>query len=304
MNISSRTVSKNCIVSVRRFASVQKSKNKSHDLQKGQPGGVAGLLEQSKLPSGISIVAIENNSPISRVGVMVRAGARFENESNFGATHALRIAAGLSTKTSTTFGITRNTDYLGASLTCSSTREDLFYVVEAKRDNIGLPVAFLSDTVTRHAFKPWELMDNTYRMKIDVKRMKQDPEVRLIELLHKAAFASGLSNSIYSPDFMIGEHDHDMLHNYVDQHFKTNRMAVVGLGVDLKLLTEVVQKSFDQNAGTPPEIVKPKFVAGNLRKQTAGNVAYVAVAAEGASWVPFFTCLSIWPDRIYWNIQG
>ena len=279
MNVSTRKITLRGLGSVRRFAS--QSAAKTHDLHKGQVGKVR--LEQTKLPNGVPIIAVENNSPISRVGVVVRAGARFEAPGQLGVTHVLRNSAGLSTKMSTTFGITRNIDYAGGSLTATGTREDLIYVVDALRDDIAMPVAFLGDTVTRPLFKPWELMDSEYRLKIDLKRMKAAPDVRLIELLHKAAFSSGLSNSLFSPDFMIGKHDHDLVNTYVSQHFTTSNMAIVGVGVDLKHLVSHVERTFEFNQLSAPATVKPKFVAGNIRKETGSNVAYVAVVAEGAS---------------------
>jgi ubiquinol-cytochrome c reductase core subunit 2 len=251
---------------------------KTHDLHQGKP-----QVKQTKLPNGLTVVALENYSPISRVGVFVRAGARLEAPGQLGATHALRIAAGLSTQNSTTFGITRNIEYIGGSLTATSNREDLHYIVETGRDHISAPVAYLGDTVTRPAFKPWELSDNSFRMKIDRKRMKKQPEVRLMELLHAAAFKSGLSNSLYSPKHMIGKHDHNLLMDFWSQHFITNRIAVVGLGVELPYLVEAIEKTFSFNVGPLSEIVKPKFTAGNLKKETGGNVTYVSVVAEGSS---------------------
>jgi len=270
-NIGSKGVS-----NLRGFAT--KSAPKSHDLHQGKP-----QVKSTKLPNGLTILALENYSPISRIGVVVRAGARFETPGQLGATHALRVAAGLSTQRSTTFGITRNIDYQGGSLTCSTTRDDLIYVAEANRDQISAPVAYLADTVTRHAFKPWELSDNTFRIKIDRKRMKEQPEVRLMELLHASAFKSGLSNSLYSPKHMVGKHDHNLLMDYVNKNFVSSRIAVVGLGVELPYLVEGVEKTFAFNSAPLPEIVKPKFTAGNLRKEGGGNVAYVAVVTEGVS---------------------
>lgn len=251
---------------------------KTHDLHAGK-----AQVKQTKLPNGLTIIALENHSPISRVGVFVRAGSRLETPGQLGVTHALRIAAGLSTQRSTNFGITRNIEYYGGSLTASSTREDLSYIVETGRDQISAPIAYLADTVTRPAFKPWELSDNTFRMKIDRKRMKNLPEVRLLELTHAAAFKSGLSNSLFSPKHMVGKHDHNLLMEYFNQHFITNRMAVVGLGVELPYLVEEVEKTFAFNVGPVSDIVKPKFTAGNLRKEGGGNVTYVSVVAEGAS---------------------
>lgn len=279
MNVSTRKVSLRGLGSVRCFAS--QSATKSHDLHKGQVGKVR--LEHTKLPNGLPIIALENDSPISRVAVVVRAGARFEGVGQLGVTHALRNAAGLSTKMSTTFGITRNMDYAACSLTAAGTRDDLIYAVDALRDSIADPVAFLADTVTRPLFKPWELDDNSFRLSIDLKRMKSAPDVRLIELLHKAAFSSGLSNSLFSPDFMIGKHDHNMVNTFVSEHFVTSRMAVVGLGVDLQHLVNQVEKTFEFNNVAGPQLVKPKFIAGNLRKETGSSVTYAAVVAEGAS---------------------
>ena len=276
MNVHSRRFCLQGLGNVRRHAT--KTSPKSSDLQ-----GQTGRVEQTKLANGLTIVAIENHSPISRVGVVVRAGARFEGPTQLGLTHALRNSAGLSTKKSTTFGITRNIDYIAGSLTATSTRDDLIYAVDAVRDEIAAPVAYLADTVTRPLFKPWELSDSCFRMEIDRKRMKADPEVRLIELLHKASFSAGLSNSLFSPSFMLGKHDHAMLSAYVDQHFVTKNMAVVGVGVELASLVNFVEKTFDFRTTAAPAAAKPKFVAGNLRKTTDGDTAYVAVAAEGAS---------------------
>lgn len=275
MNVSTRSMGLRGLGGVRRFAIQSAPKGQ---VQKSQSKAV----ESSKLPNGLTIIAVENNSPISRIGVLVRAGPRFEPMDQLGVTHALRSAAGLSTKKSTTFGITRNIDHLAGSLTASATREDLIYTVDATRDQISMPLSFLADTVSRPLFKPWELMDDSFRMNIDRQRMKSAADVRLMELLHRAAFSSGLSNSLYSPGFMIGKHDHNMLHTYVNSHFAAKRMAVVGIGVELPQLMRQVEKLFEFNALSAPDIVKPKFVAGNLRKNTDTNIAYVAVAAEGA----------------------
>lgn len=49
----------------------------------------------TKLPSGLVIASLENYSPASRIGVLVRAGSRYEAIDNLGVTHMLRLAASL-----------------------------------------------------------------------------------------------------------------------------------------------------------------------------------------------------------------
>lgn len=44
---------------------------------------------------GLVVASLENNSPLSRVGVFVKAGSRYETVENQGVSHVLRLAANL-----------------------------------------------------------------------------------------------------------------------------------------------------------------------------------------------------------------
>src|SRR6185437_6545679 len=74
-------------------------------------------LKTTTLPNGLVVTSLANQSPIARIGVIVRAGARYEPLDQLGLTHTLRSMAGFSTQDSTVFGITRNIEYVGGSLT-------------------------------------------------------------------------------------------------------------------------------------------------------------------------------------------
>jgi len=65
-----------------------------------------------------------------------RAGSRFETDATQGTVHALRIAAGLGTKGMTQFNITRNVDYQGGNIYCSTGREHVAYTIECTRDKL------------------------------------------------------------------------------------------------------------------------------------------------------------------------
>lgn len=52
-------------------------------------------IQVTKLPNGLVIASLENYSPASRIGVLVRAGSRYEAIDNLGVTHMLRLAASL-----------------------------------------------------------------------------------------------------------------------------------------------------------------------------------------------------------------
>jgi hypothetical protein len=68
--------------------------------------------------------------------ISLRAGSRYEQHDSLGTAHVLRIAAGLTTKGSTQFGIMRNLQQIGASLSCQTDRETIAYTLQSTTDNL------------------------------------------------------------------------------------------------------------------------------------------------------------------------
>jgi len=244
----------------------------------------AQKLKSTTLPNGLVIATQENYSPIARLGIFVRAGSRYEPPEALGITHCLRNAAGLATQNSTAFGITRNLEEVGAHLSATSSRDHLSYILEVNRDDFADKLSYLADVVTRPAFKPWELVDTLSRTKTDVALVKENPQLQLIEKLHKAAFRGGLANSLFMPKYMIGKHRHADLVQFVKNNFVTNRIAVVGLGVDHDQIIEAIEKKFNfaSGAGDVTKHAESKFIGGELRKNNSSDITYAAVVAEGA----------------------
>jgi len=206
----------------------------------------------------------------------VRAGSRNETYENAGVAHMLRISAGLATKNNSAFGLTRNLQQAGSGLVCTQGREHTLYSVQATRNNTDVVIDYLTDAVSNQAFKPWELKDSLPRMKVELAMMS--PATRAMELLHLAAFRTGLGNALYSGSHKVGSHGPADLQQFVTKHFTTNRSALVGVGIDHAVLTKLAELlSLEEGAG--PSNVATKFFAGEERMETGGNLAYVALAA-------------------------
>lgn len=189
----------------------------------------------------------------------------------------LRIAAGLGTSGASQFGLTRSIEQGGANLTCTSGREYISYTIEASRDKIGNVERYLQDLAVNQVFKPWEVNDNVPRMRLE--RVIRPPEVRIMELIHKAAFRKGLGYSLYSPKWMIGNHSSEMLENFVSSNF--GQACVVGVGLSHKKVEEFASR-LDSKGGNG-QTEAGKFHAGDeLRKETNDDLAYVALAIEGS----------------------
>ena len=168
---------------------------------------------------------------------LFQTGSRNETYDNAGVSHALRIAAGLGTKNNSAFAITRNLQQSGASMVCTQGREHTLYTVQATRDQTDVAIEYLADVVSNQAFKPWELSRTVPRMKLEI--ASSSPATQAVELLHQAAFRSGLGNSLYSSPARVGSHGTAQLSQFVSKHFTSNRAALLGVGISHNTLTKV-----------------------------------------------------------------
>jgi len=159
----------------------------------------------------------------------------------------------------------------------------LIYLLENIRDYTEKNLHLLSHTIMEPAFKPWELSDFLGRQKVDRAMLNETPQLKLIETLHRTAYRGGLGNGLFTPEYMLGKHDRDMLLKYVDSYFTSNRAAIVGLGVDHDRLLEQVDKKFPMPTGDRGGKGESKYVGGESRIDTNSDMVYVCVAAEGAS---------------------
>ncbi|NP_001165809.1 cytochrome b-c1 complex subunit 2, mitochondrial [Nasonia vitripennis] len=231
------------------------------------------------LGNKVTIAAIDNNSPVTQVSIIFKAGSRNETYDTQGISHMLRICTGLTTSHSTAFGITRNIQQLGGDLTTSSDREHVSYTLKITRNNLGPALKFLEDIATAQVFKPWEISDEIPRLRYEVSTIPDN--VRLIELLYKAAYRDGLGYSLYCPKRQIGKISSETLRHFVSSNFSGPKCVVAATGIPLSEL-EMFAASLNvssQDSAVPAS----KYHGGELRKERNSQLASVAVAVEGAA---------------------
>jgi len=236
-------------------------------------------LKTTSLENGVLVASVENQSPLSRVAIAVRAGSRYESAENRGVTHLLRSVAGLSNAETTAFGLTRRLQQVGSSLTCSADREVLIYSADATRNHMEEVMALLAGAATKQVFKPWEVADNMPRVELDLKLTS--PEAALLEDLHLAAFRqSDLARSLLASPQALAALGPDQLASHLATTVLAGRVAVVGTGVMHEELVEYAQSlQLPTGEGAAPAA---RYGGGELRTELGGPVALVAVAAEGA----------------------
>merc|ERR1719362_1894851 len=182
-----------------------------------------------------------------------------------------------------------NLQQAGASLTCVQGREHTLYTIQATRDSTDLAADFLCDVVSNQAFKPWELERNLPRMKLEL--ATKSPAADAVEMLHQAAFRSGLGNSLYCAPHKVGSHSNAALQSFVSKHFTSGRSALLGIGVNHASLAKFGEL-LNLEAGSGPADVASKYSGGEVRAETGGALAYVAIAGNCAGAVSVGDCVA------------
>ncbi|CAK9834466.1 Cytochrome b-c1 complex subunit 2, mitochondrial [Anthophora retusa] len=231
------------------------------------------------LSNKVTVAAYDNNSPITQVSIVFRAGSRNETYDTQGTAHYLRLAAGLSTSISSAFAITRNIQQLGGNLIAILERETIAYTLQITKDNLYNALPFLECAATKQVFKPWEVSDQLPRLKSELASL---PEATLVlELLHKAAYRNGLGNSLFAPENQLGKIGSETLQHFVNTWCTAPRCAVVGTGISL---TELTSLASSLDIGSADNANQPsKYHGGEIRKETASDLANVAIAVEGVN---------------------
>uniref|UniRef100_A0A8C1SID5 Ubiquinol-cytochrome c reductase core protein 2a n=1 Tax=Cyprinus carpio TaxID=7962 RepID=A0A8C1SID5_CYPCA len=223
-------------------------------------------VQVSKLPSGLLVASLENYSPVSKIGLFVKAGSRYETAENLGVTHILRLASNLTTKGASAFRICRGLEAAGASLRSISYLDGV--------------IEYLINVTTAPDFRPWELSDLLPRVRIDKAVADQSPQIGVLEKLHEAAYKNALSNSLYCPDHMLGKIS---LQQFFANNYTSARMALVGLGVSHAALKQVGEQFFSTCAGAGAAGAKAVYRGGELRVQSGGGLVHALLACEGAA---------------------
>ncbi|CAG5025814.1 unnamed protein product [Parnassius apollo] len=236
-------------------------------------------LQSSVLPNKTFIAALDNGSPVTRVTIAFKAGSRYEPQTELGLSHVLRSAAGLTTKNASAYMIRRQLAQIGASFTASGDREFIYYTLEATQDNLQTALEYLNNIVSNQEFRPWELSDNVPRLKYDIAALP--PQVRAVDLLHKAAYRRGLGNSLFIAPKKIGNISTESLQHFASNNLVPSRCAITVVG-DNQDKAKLVAQTLQLSSSSQAEGESSTYYGGELRKEMGGDLAHVAIAVQGA----------------------
>jgi ubiquinol-cytochrome c reductase core subunit 2 len=193
----------------------------------------------------------------------------------------MRHAANLTTQGASAFGLVKNIQQMGATLTCSTTREYMVYNLECTRDKVDQAVEYLADVTCKPVYFPWEIADSTPQFLLDLGLLAENPMAQLSEALHQAAFRDGLGRSLYMPKHKVGSYTSEQLADYFLRNYTGSNMAFVGTGIDQDSMNRLSSKfRFENNAKSPSS--GTGYHGGEVRVEAPGPFVHAAVVTEGA----------------------
>lgn len=241
-------------------------------------------VQVTTLSNGLKVASVDCASPISRIGLFFKAGSRYETLQNNGISHVLRAGAFLTTSDHTGFHISRSMEERGINLEASTTRECLIYSAQCLKDDVNFIIPSFASVVRAPEFRQWELEDIVENIELDLAVAKTNPQIGLIEELHRVAYRNGLRNSIYCKPNRANKFTTEMLLNYVKDSFVGNRMALVGVGIPHDSLVRLCESHFSGiSAGNAMVNEKPNYTGGEVHCEEPHGLVHIALASEGAS---------------------
>lgn len=124
-----------------------------------------------------------------------------------------------------------------------------------------------------------EVEDVREKVGLDLAKLAADSDAKIIEVLHKNAFRTGLGNSIYTPEIALDAVDKATLEQFATRHFVGENIAVAGTGVDFHALEHALAHHLKV---APGKVAAPasKYHGGDLSLGRLDEVNRVAVGFE------------------------
>jgi len=260
-------------------------------------------VEVTKLSNGVTVASCEQGGGVSKIGISVRAGSRFESGDSLGATHFLRNSAFSSNGLRSHISLTREMQILGGTLECSMGRELITRKAMALRSSLPDVIKNIGSALQAPLFNAWDLRpprveggsgDQYYdhllfscgRSNMIVDAVSSDIAsidctTKNIELLHKIAFRSGLGNSIYCSPNKANAMTRETLLAYTQQLQIAPRIAVVGMNCDHDELVALVDE-LELPAAEDIAVAPQQYYGGEAHLETSVGLTYATLVGPGA----------------------
>lgn len=139
----------------------------------------------------------------------------------------------------------------------------------------------LGDVVSQQKFQEHEFVDVATQTAAESANAAATPQIAVFEAAHRAAFRTGLGNSIFASP--LNKVTNAAVKSYAADLFKTGNIALVGSGISLEKLQHFAETYFANLPEGQNSVTPSKYFGGESRVEAAATAnGHYVLAFEGA----------------------
>eukprot|EP00475_Leptophrys_vorax_P012214 TRINITY_DN1862_c0_g1_i1.p1 TRINITY_DN1862_c0_g1~~TRINITY_DN1862_c0_g1_i1.p1 ORF type:complete len:454 (-),score=112.91 TRINITY_DN1862_c0_g1_i1:1042-2403(-) len=213
------------------------------------------IARETKLANNITVLSLNNGSPLATVGLWVKTGSRYESSEQAGAAHFLEHMFFKGTKKRNTVGLELEVEKIGAHVNAYTSRETSAYFSDCFVKDAPQMVELLADCIQNAQLTEDRIEIERHVILQELESVEGVNEEVVYDYLHYTAFRDQtLGRPILGTRDNINAIQKPMLENFLKSHYTGDRMVFVGVGdLDHDQLASTVQKSFSSVLPTSPE---------------------------------------------------
>jgi len=185
----------------------------------------------TELKNGFRVASVENNRPLTTVGVWVDAGSRYENPHNNGITGFVENVLYHGTSSRTRAQLETDLAKIGARLNSYSSREHTAFFVQVPNANVEKAVDILANVLRAGKFEDSAVEAERQVLLRRLQEAEGNSNDVVLDNLHATAFQGtpfGLS-PLGTTESLQNITKQDLVH-YAEDHLKPIRMVLAGVG--------------------------------------------------------------------------
>ncbi|KAJ3050537.1 ubiquinol-cytochrome c reductase core subunit 1 [Rhizophlyctis rosea] len=246
----------------------------------GDQPDVAPLAEKSvsKASNGIHIATYDEQSPVSTLAVVVKAGSRYESADAPGTAQFVKNTIFRTVPGDNIVRSLRTAELRGNTIYSSVDREHLVIASDFLRDDLVDAVPTLLTHVFNETLAAHEFMDARKTTAKESAGNLADPNVKVFEALHEIAFRTGLGNPVYAPPAAAKSLKTAKLAEFTKKVISSDRVAIVGSGISHEDLTKLVESAFQY-----VKVPAAKGAAADSTSKYFGGEARIDAGPKGES---------------------
>ncbi len=204
------------------------------------------IYQKHILPNGIRLVFRKSLSSVGHIGFIINAGARDENEKEYGIAHFIEHTLFKGTKKRKAYQIINRLEDVGGELDAFTTKEETFISATFLQNDIERAVELVSDIVFNSTFPQNELEKEKDVVIDEINSYKDLPAEQIFDEFENIIFKNHpLGHDILGSKETVKSFNSEKIFSFINKNYSTNGMILSVIGnYDFDKLVKIFTKYF------------------------------------------------------------